>query len=319
MARLRSSGLIVAITALLALGALGGCSLLRSGPVAAFDAKPVVIYAGMPISFDGSGSYSDTAIVSYDWSFDGKDEAHGLQVDYTFDKTGKYTVTLEVTDSAGKKSSTQKEIVVYAESGSVIFQDEFSDGQAALDRWQLDPQWASAGEGTIESLGGAHGYVLRIASGGDRWHRRFVDVTLPPLRVGQKLVFSCEVMISKTKDDQMLAIYPARESLDELTSGLAYYMFTDAGGGGQVHEVDACGTDIRHPVSFYPKVYVWYTYKFVFSADGYEFFVNDVLYCSGKSGSILKEGGDFMVVIGDDSHEENCNAYFDSIKLRVEE
>jgi PKD repeat protein len=318
LAKLNNSRFIVVIAILLGLGAVGGCSFLESGPVAEVDVQPVVIYAGTKVSFDGSSSYSDTAIVSYHWFFDGK-EAHGQKVDYTFEHTGKYTVALEVTDSAGKTSSTEKEILVYAQNGSIIFHDDFADGEAALERWQLDPQWASAGEGTIENLGGAHGYVLRIASGGDRWHRRYVDVTLPPLRVGQKLVFSCEAMMSKTKDDQMLAIYPARESLDELTSGLAYYMFTDAGGGGQVHEVDACGTDIRHPVSFYPKVYVWYTYRFVFSAEGYEFFVNDVLYSSGKSGSMLKEGGDFMVVIGDDSHEENCNAYFDSIELRVEE
>ena len=310
---------VTAVLLLLLVGLIGGCSLFEGGPVAQFDVQPVVIYAGTSVSFDGSASYARAAVVSYHWLFGDGEEADGQRVDHSYVTTGHYTVTLKVRDAAGALASAKKEVVVYAQSGSVVFQDDFSDGEAALDRWQLDPQWASAGEGTIESLGAAHGYVLHIHSGGDRWQRRFVSVDLPPLRVGQRLVFSCEAMMSKTKDDQMLAIYPLRQSLDAPTPELPYYLFTDAGGGAQIHEVDSYGTDIRHPLSFMPGVYLWYTYKFIFSPDGYEFYVNDVLYASGKSGAILKDGGEWLIMLGDESHEEACNAYFDSIELRIEE
>lgn len=295
---------VAAARALLALGLIGGCSLFQNGPVAQFDVQQVVIYAGTEVAFDGSDSYSQVAVVSYHWTFGDTDEADGQKVSHTYAEAGTYTVTLKVHDSAGKVASASEKIVVYAQSGSVIFHDDFSDGQAALDRWQLDPQWASAGEGTIENLHGAHGYVLHIHSGGDRWQRRFVSVNLPPLRVGQRLVFSCEAMMSKTKDDQMLAIYALRKSLDAPTPSIPYYLFTDAGGGAQIHEVDTYGTDIRHPLPFSPGVYLWYTHKFIFSPDGYEFYVNDVLYASGKSGAILKDGGEWLIMLGDESHEE---------------
>ena len=310
---------LVSALALLALGLIGGCSLFQNGPVAQFDVQPVVIYTETSVTFDGSLSYSGTAVTSYHWTFSDGNEADGEKVNHTYAAAGAYTVTLNVHDSGGQMASVSKEITVYAQSGSVVFYDDFADGEAALDRWQLDPQWASAGEGTIENISGAHGNVLHIHSGGDRWQRRYVSVKLPPLRVGQRLVFSCEAMMSKTKDDQMLAIYPLRKSLDAPTPSIPYYLFTDSGGGAQIHEVDSYGTDIWHPLSFAPGVYLWYTYKFIFSPDGYEFYINDVLYASGKSGAILKDGGEWLIVLGDESHEEACDAYFDSIELRIEE
>lgn len=303
----------------IALALIGGCSLFQHEPVAQFDVQPVVIYAGTNVMFDGSDSYSQSSVISYHWAFGDGEEADGQKVNHTYAQAGTYTVTLTVHDSAGAMASINQEIVVYEKSGSVLFHDDFSDGQAALDRWHLDPQWASEGEGTVERLNGAHGYVLHIHSGGDRWQRRYVSVNLPPLRIGQKLVFSCDAMMSKTQDSQMLAIYPLRKSLDSLTPSMPYYLFTDAGGGAQIHEVGSYGTDVRHPLSFVPGVYLWYTYRFVFSADGYEFYIDDVLYASGKSGAILKNGGKRLIVLGDESHKESCNAYFDNIALSVEE
>ncbi|MEA3238222.1 MAG: PKD domain-containing protein, partial [Candidatus Bipolaricaulota bacterium] len=159
----RVSGPYIALALLFfAIGLIGGCSLLQSGPVAQFDVQPVVIYAGTTVTFDGSASYAQAAVVSYHWLFGDGEEAYGQQANYSYAEAGIYTVTLKVHDSAGAMAFAKKEIVVYAQSGSVVFQDDFSDGEAALDRWQLDPQWASAGEGTVENLGGAHGYVLHI-------------------------------------------------------------------------------------------------------------------------------------------------------------
>ncbi len=315
----KKRGYFLGLSLFLVLALLGGCSLFDTGPVAQFNVQPVVIYAGKSVTFDGSASYAQAAIVSYHWTFGDGQEGDGQKVDHIYTQTGTYTVTLKVHDSAGQMASVSSPAVVYAQSGSTIFHDDFSDGDAALDRWQLDPQWASAGEGTIENLSGGHGYVLHIHSGGDRWQRRYVSVDLPPLRVGQRLVFTCEAMMSKTKDSQMLAIYPLRESLDAPTPGLPYYLYTDTGGGAQIHEVNACGTDVEHPLPFIPGVYLWYTYKFIFSPDGYEFYINDVLYASGTSGSVVKDGGQWLIVLGDESHAEACDAYFDSIELRIEE
>ena len=318
MASIRMRYLVI-VLALLSILLIGGCSLFLSGPVAQFDVQPVVIYTGTSVTFDGSSSYSRTAVVSYHWTFGDGAEADGERVSHTYAEPGAYTVTLKVHDSSGQEASTNREIVVYAQSGTVIFHDDFADGQAALERWQLDPQWASAGEGTIDSLHGGHGNVLHIHSGGDRWQRRYVSVKIPPLRVGQRLVFTCEAMMSKTKDAQMLAIYPLRKSLEDVTPSMPYYLYTDEGGGAEMHEVDAHGTDIRHPLSFAPGIYLWYTYRFVFSPDGYEFYINDALYASGRSGMVVKDGGQWLIVLGDESHEEACDAYFDNIDLSVEE
>ncbi len=301
------------------LALVSGCSLMQSGPTARFDVHPVVIYAGNKTSLDAVSSYGPRSIVSYHWSFGDEGEADGQQVEHTFATYGTYTITLRVTDIDGAVATTEKEIVVYAQSGSVIFHDEFSDGEAALDRWALDPNWASAGEGTVENVGGGNGYALHIHSGVDRWHRRSVDVVLPPLRIGQRLVFSCRVMMTKTQDDQNLAMFPARKDLSSVTPLIPYYLYTNAGGGAQIHEPDVYGTDIRHPLAFIPSVYLWYTYKFIFSDTGYEFYIGDVLHASGQIGSSLADGGDWLIMVGDESHEEACDAYFDDVDLRVEE
>ncbi len=302
-----------------ALALVAGCSLVQSGPTARLEVKPVVLYAGDKAAFDAAPSYGPQAIVSYHWTFGDGEETDGKQVEHTFATYGTYTISLRVTDIDGAVATTEKQIVVYAQSGSIVFQDQFSDGDAALERWVLDPNWASAGEGTIDNVGGGYGYALHIHSGVDRWQRRSVSVSLPPLRVGQRLVFTCKVMMTKTQDLQNLAIFPARKDLSSATPLVPYYLYTNIGGGAQIHEPDAHGTDIRHPLAFAPGVYLWYTYEFVFSRTGYEFYINDDLYASGDSGSSLADGGDWLIMVGDESHQEACNAYFDDFDLRVEE
>lgn len=298
---------------------LGGCALLDSGPVARFEVSPVVIYAGERVTFDASSSYGTRPIISYTWVFTDGETVAGQKADHTYTEPGHYSVTLQVKDADGRTAQVQKEILVYLPSGSDIFYEDFSDGNQALARWELDPTWASEGEGTVENLSGAHGFVLHIRSGADRWHRRSAPVILPPLRVGQRIVFSCRAMMAQTKDAHTVSIFPLRKSLDSLEGSLPYYLFTNEGGGSTIREPEAHGGDIGHPIPFIPGVYHWHTYRFVFSSDGYELYVDDTLYAAGMLSQSLAEGGEWMILLGDESHTEACDAYFDEIRVWVEE
>ncbi|MCK4682246.1 hypothetical protein KAT59_04400, partial [Candidatus Bipolaricaulota bacterium] len=126
-------------------------------------------------------------------------------------------------------------------------------------------------------------------------------------------------MMAQTKDAHTMSVFPARKSLDSLAGSLPYYLFTNEGGGSMIHEIEAHGGDIGHPIPFAPGVYRWYTYRFVFSADGYEFYVNDQLHLSGSLTQSIADGGEWSILLGDESHTEACDAYFDEIRVWVEE
>ncbi|MEA1871660.1 MAG: PKD domain-containing protein, partial [Candidatus Bipolaricaulota bacterium] len=211
--------------------------------MARFETSSVVIYAGEKVTFDASSSYGNAQIISYSWTFSEGEETAGQKVDHTYSEAGRYSVTLRIEDSDGRTAQAEREILVYLQSGSDIFHEDFSDGEQALERWSLDPTWASTGEGAVESITGAHGFVLHIRSGADRWHRRSAALTIPPLHVGQRIVFSCQAMMAKTKDAHTMAIFPARKSLDSLTGSLPYYTFTNEGGGSTIREPEAYGGD----------------------------------------------------------------------------
>ncbi len=66
-------------------------------------------------SFSASGSTDDDAIVSYHWQFDDGDTATGEEVTHAFDSTGEHTVTLTVTDTAGKTDSTTATVEIREE------------------------------------------------------------------------------------------------------------------------------------------------------------------------------------------------------------
>ena len=298
---------------------LGGCASLTSGPVARFEVSPPVIYAGDQVRFDGSTSYSDQALISYGWSFSDGGTGYGKEVDHTFPAPGVYSVTLTVTDSAGKHASVTQEVVVYARSGTELYTDDFSDGKEALSRWPLDPAWASESEGRIESVSG-HGFVLHIKSGIDRWQRRYHAITLPPLRTGQRIVFSIAVKAAQNQDEHGFFIFPARKRLETLAGSLPYFRYSSEEGGAILCTPTASGDEVRHFLPFTPGVYLWYTYKFVFSPTGYQFYINDTLYWEEEKGmASLSAGGDWIILLGDESKIEACDAYYDDIAVRVEE
>lgn len=55
-------------------------------------------YESRTLVMDGSQSYDDRGIVSYEWNFGDGQSSEGEKVEHTFTKTGTYYVTLKVTD-----------------------------------------------------------------------------------------------------------------------------------------------------------------------------------------------------------------------------
>lgn len=298
---------------------LASCTFLDRGPQARFDVSPVVSYAGDTIRFDAGASTGPAPIVSYAWDLGNGETSAGQAVTTTYLDAGTYPVRLTVQDAIGRTSVAEQQITVYVRSGTVIFHEGFSGGREALGHWPLDPTWATDGDATIDHIAGDPGYALYIHSGNDRWHRRYTGVSIPPLRIGQSVVFSCRVMTLQNQDDHTFLFAPARRELDSVAGSLPYYLFTGTGGGSYVREPSAYGTDVPRPLSFIPDVYRWHTYAFAFRAGSYELHVDGIELYSGSLTTEFRETEDWILLLGDESLTEACVAYFDDIRVSIEE
>jgi PKD repeat protein len=301
------------------LAAAVGCSLVETPPVARFDVDPPVPYAGESIRFDATPSTGASSIVDFTWDLGNSQIASGREVTTTYALPGSYTVSLTVEDASGRTSTATGEVTVYVRGGTRIFQDDFSGGEAALGRWPLDPTWATANESMIDHLAEPHGDCLYVHSGTDRWHRRYARVTLPPLRLGQKVVFVCEAMTLHNQDAHTFLIVPARRELGSSAGSLPFFEFTSDGGGSYVREPTAYDAGVAHPIPFTPSIYQWHTYRFVYAADAYELWVDDILRLEGPVSVDLTEGGDWFILLGEESSTEACSAYYDDVRVSVEE
>jgi PKD repeat protein len=311
--------LIGCISTAALVGLLSSCALLNGGPEARFDVFPVVIYAGDTIEFDAGTSNGSSSIVSYSWELGNGAMTAGQVVTTTYPGPGTYLVRLTVRDVAGKTSTAEERITVYVRSGTVIFREEFSEGPQSLGRWPLDPTWATDGDATVDHIAADPGYALYIHSDNARWHRRYTAISLPPLRVGQSAVFSCRVMTLQNQDDHTFLFSPARRELDSIAGSLPYYLFTGNSGGSYVREPSEYGSDVPRPLSFVPDVYRWHTYTFVFRAGSYELRVDDVPWYSGSLNAQFAETGTWILVLGEESLTEACKAYYDDIRVSIEE
>lgn len=294
----------------------GGCALLIGPPTAQFDVRPTVIYAGDRVDLDASPSTGE--IVDYSWSVGGTTE-HGRSVTTSFLRPGIFTVRLTVEDGQGRTASAERAVVVYARSGSRLWSESFSDGDASLGRWPLDPTWAVQGESRVELINGAPGHVLYVNSARETLHRRAARIDLPPLRFGQRLVFSVRVMPLETQDQHTFTIAPGRETMSLPASGFPYYVFSNGYGGSAIREPSAAGTEVAHAVGFAPPVYEWHTYELAYSASGYEFSVDGAPWQSGTMDADPSRGGSSWLVLGDESLGEACEVYYDDVVVTVEE
>lgn len=320
MARKRSLGTATLVIAALGLLALSGCDLVQRGPTADFSISPVVVYAGETFELDGSVSLGGASIVSYRWTFSNGQDLVGQQVNASFPFPGIYAVTLTVEDANGNLDSETHQMIVYARTGTVILDETFADGDAALARWVLDPTWASANDGQIDFILGAPGNALYIHSAASRWHRRYHAIELPPLRVGQKAVFSCRIMALRNQDLHTFLFAPARAELGSLVGSLPHFLFTNERDGSYVQVPTTLGTDIGHPIGYEPDVYRWHTYTFEYGLDSFELLIDGVSWFEDSlDGSPFSDTSVWMIIIGEESLTETGNAYFDDIRVSIEE
>ena len=306
-------------TALVAVGAAAaGCALVALPPVADFDVMPVVLYAGEEVALDASASTGD--LVSYEWSLGSGVSESGVEVTTRFGSPGVYPIRLTVTDAAGRSATAAAELIVYVRAGTEIFSEDFSDGAAALGRWALDPSLSSADEGGMDYISSdGVGYCLFVHSEADRLHRRGAAVEVPPLRVGQKLVFSFDVMATKIHAGYGFIIAPCRTQLALPAAGLPYFVYSGTSGGATIHEPSPDGTDAVLPVSFRPSVYQWHTYVLTYEADHCYVAVDGDVHYAGALEDDLSSGGSWWIVVGDESEADACSTYYGRMRATVEE
>jgi hypothetical protein len=158
-----------------------------------------------------------------------------------------------------------------------------------------------------------------VNSARETYHRRATRLDLPPLRLGQRLVFSVRVMPLQTQDEHTFLIAPGRTSMDLPPAGLPYYVFSSTYGGSAIREPSAAGTEVAHPVVFTPPVREWHTVELAYSAGHYEFSVDGTVSQTGSMDADPSRGGASWLVLGDESLTEACQTYYDNIVVSVEE
>lgn len=320
MARHTSFRLVSLLLAGTLLLALAGCDFFQRSPTADFSISPVVVYAGELFELDGSVSMGSASIVSYRWAFSDGQDLVGSQVNASFPFPGTYTITLTIEDANGNVDSETHQVIVYARTGTVILNEDFADGDRALARWVLDPTWASANDGQIDFILGAPGNALYIHSAASRWHRRYHAIELPPLRVGQRAVFSARIMALRNQDFHTYLFAPARATLSSLVGSLPYFLFTNERDGSYVQIPTTLGTDIGHPIDYEPDVYRWHTYTFEYSQSSFELLIDGVSWFEDTlDGSPFSDTSSWMILVGEESLTETCDVYFDDIRVSIEE
>lgn len=80
-------------------------------PTAKIDV-PATVTVGEQFTASGSGSTDDNGIVSYEWQFDDGTTKTGETVTHSYDHASEHTVTLTVTDAAGKTDTASETFTV---------------------------------------------------------------------------------------------------------------------------------------------------------------------------------------------------------------
>ena len=311
--------IVCLLMALVVAAGIASCTLFDVEPVAGIDISPVIVYVGEAIILDGSASHGSASIVSYSWEIAGQAVASGREATIEIADPGRYSVQLRVEDAEGRTATANRDLEVYLRSGTELFSEDFSDGDAALARWVLDPTWASATDGTIEYIAFVRGHALLIRSAKSRWHRRYTELAIPPLRTGQRIVFTCRIMTLQNQSEHTFFFAPARAAIDSVAGSLPYFLFTSEGGDSWVREPTLYGSEVGHPIPFLPDVYRWHTYTLAFGLDSYELWIDDQSYFTGPWSGEPLDRATWLLVLGDESLDEACKAYYDDIRVTIEE
>ncbi|WP_160163095.1 PKD domain-containing protein [Halorubrum californiense] len=96
-------------------------------PEAQFSYVPEEPRRGESVTFDASGSSSpDSTITEYEWTINDQQQ-YGEEVTYTFEESGEYSVSLEVTDDTDLSDSTQEFIAIANEQLSASMRGDRTD------------------------------------------------------------------------------------------------------------------------------------------------------------------------------------------------
>ncbi len=93
----------------------GSFIIVDTTPPVAVTGPDLEVWVGTAVTFDGSASYDNSAIVNYTWSFmyNGTTVTlYGPKASFLFDIAGQYTVTLVIVDLAGLQGSAQLNVTV---------------------------------------------------------------------------------------------------------------------------------------------------------------------------------------------------------------
>lgn len=77
---------------------------INQPPVAVLSVSSRVVAPGKPMAFDASASAADGSITAYEWNFGDGQAAAGPKVEHAFAKSGRYDVTLALTDDKMAKT-----------------------------------------------------------------------------------------------------------------------------------------------------------------------------------------------------------------------
>ena len=92
-------------------------------PTAAFTFSPTDPVPGSTVNFNGSGSRPapGRTIVSYTWDFGDGTSGSGVQASHRYPVLGSYTVTLVVTDDAGRTAVASQTVPIkFPEESAVV-------------------------------------------------------------------------------------------------------------------------------------------------------------------------------------------------------
>jgi len=93
------------------------------------------------VEFDGSKSYDNVAITSYEWDFGDGTTGMGMTIGHTYVQIGNYTVTLTVKDGKHNSDSTSIIIEVLIDTDGDAIADKFDtddDGDSMPDEWEIE-------------------------------------------------------------------------------------------------------------------------------------------------------------------------------------
>ncbi|BCE02006.1 endo-1,4-beta-xylanase [Marinicellulosiphila megalodicopiae] len=98
-------------------------------PLAIIKADTLAGTAPLTVNLDGTSSFDDTGIVLYSWTVNGEFVSDLSELDYKFDTSGEYTITLTVTDTNGVTDIQTSTINVSAGQGSTNLAPTANAGQ----------------------------------------------------------------------------------------------------------------------------------------------------------------------------------------------